>query len=106
MHVCNALEVAMPRTNQPPELMPDLTSTKQGPMRLVDLMDRLATEDAVARDFALNSGRNESDAHYRAWQWCCAVCLNNPRPELPWHAEQALQRIQQAPRDLYGFRQY
>jgi hypothetical protein len=34
------------------------------------------------------------------------VCLNNPRPELPWHAEQALQRIQLAPRDLYGFRQY
>ena len=27
-------------------------TVKQGPMRLVDLMDRLATEDNVSRDFA------------------------------------------------------
>lgn len=86
--------------------MTDLTNTKQGPMRLVDLMDRLATEDTVSCDAAALGGRHGTDAYYRAWQWCCAVCLNNPRPELPWHAEQALQRIQLAPRDLYGFRQY
>lgn len=86
--------------------MPDLTNTKQGPMRLVDLMDRLATEDTVSRDVANTWGHHSTDAYYRAWQWCVAVCLNNPRPKLPWHAKQALQRIQQAPRDLYGFRQY
>ena len=80
--------------------VPDI---KQGPMRLVDLMDRLATEDAVTRDFAAKNGRHGTDAYYRAWQWCVAVCLNNPRPELPWNAEQVMRRIQQSPRDLYGF---
>ena len=79
---------------------------KQGPMRLVDLMDRLAAEDSVSRDFAARNGRHESNAHYKAWQWCVAVALNNPRPELPWHAERAMHRIQMSPRDLYGFRQY
>ena len=83
-----------------------MSDIKQGPMRLVDLMDRLAAEDAVSRDAAALSGRHETDAYYRAWQWCVAVCLNNPRPQLPWHAKQAMLRIQQSPRDLYGFRQY
>ena len=81
-------------------------NTKQGPMRLVDLMDRLATEDRVSRDAGLKCGRHETDAYYRAWQWCTAIALNNPRPSLPWHAKQAIKRIQQEPRDLYGFRQY
>ena len=79
---------------------------KQGPMRLVDLMDRLAMEDRVSRDAATVSGRHGTDAYYRAWQWCVAVCLNNPRPELPWHSERAMHRIQTSPRDLYGFQQY
>ena len=56
-------------------------------------------------DFAAN-GRHGTDAYYRAWQWCVAVCLNNPRPELTWNAEKAMHRIQMSPRDLYGFRQY
>ena len=81
-------------------------NVKQGPMRLVDLMDRLATEDNVSRDFAAKNGRHGTDAYYRAWQWCVAVCLNNPRPELTWNAEKAMHRIQMSPRDLYGFRQY
>ena len=80
-----------------------IPDVKQGPMRLVDLMDRLATEDAVTRDFAARNGRHGTDAYYRAWQWCVAVCLNNPRPKLTWNAQQVMQRIQRKPRDLYGF---
>ena len=83
-----------------------MSTTKQGPMRLIDLMDRLATEDAVTRDAAMRWGTHETDAYYRAWQWCCSVALNNPRPDLPWHARQAMERIQQRPRDLFGFVQY
>lgn len=87
-------------------IMTTTSTNKQGPMRLVDLMDRLATEDAVTRDAAMRWGAHETDAYYRAWQWCASVALNNPRPDLPWNARQAMDRIQQRPRDLFGFVQY
>ena len=87
--------------NVPDVNVPDI---KQGPMRLVDLMDRLATEDAVTRDFAVKNGSyGFTDAYYRAWQWCCAVCLNNPRPKLDADAQERMIKIQRKPRDLYGF---
>ena len=82
-------------------------NVKQGPMRLVDLMDRLATEDAVTRDFAVKNGSyGFTDAYYRAWQWCVAVCLDNPRPKLDADAQERIIRIQRKSRDLYGFQQY
>ncbi len=67
----------------------------QGPLRAVDVLDALAWEDNLARDYAHKVGRHETDAYYRAWQWLSAVILNNPRPELPWHSQQALFRVQQ-----------
>ena len=67
----------------------------QGPLRAVDVLDSLAWEDRRARDSAHKSGRHETDAYIRAWQWLTAVMLNNPRPELPWHSKQALIKVQQ-----------
>ena len=65
-----------------------------GPMRSVDVLDLLAWEDNRSREEAMKWGRHETDAYYRAWLWLTAVVLDNPRPELPWHAEQAILRVQ------------
>ena len=65
-----------------------------GPMRAVDVLDLLAWEDNRSREEAMKCGRHETDAYYRAWLWLTAVVLDNPRPELPWHAEQAILRVQ------------
>jgi hypothetical protein len=70
------------------------TNYLQGPIRAVDVMDALAWEDGLARDRAISSGRHSTDAYYRAWLWLVAVVLDNPRPELPFHAQQALKRVQ------------
>ena len=63
-------------------------------MRAVDVLDLLAWEDNRSRQEAMKWGRHETDAYFRAWQWLAAVVLDNPRPELPWHAEQAILRVQ------------
>ena len=65
-----------------------------GPMRAVDVLDLLAWEDNRSRHEAMKWGRHETDAYFRAWKWLTAVVLDNPRPELPWHAEQAILRVQ------------
>jgi hypothetical protein len=65
-----------------------------GPMRAVDVLDLLAWEDNRSRQEAMKWGRHETDAYHRAWLWLAAVVLDNPRPELPWHAEQAILRVQ------------
>ena len=65
-----------------------------GPMRAVDVLDLLAWEDNRSREDALTYGWPETDAYFRAWKWLTAVVLDNPRPELPWHAEQAILRVQ------------
>ena len=70
------------------------TNYLQGPIRSVDVLDALVWEDNTARDRAMDAGRHETDAYYVAWKWLTAVVLNNPRPELPWHAQQALKRVQ------------
>ena len=67
----------------------------QGPFRAVDVLDILAWQDTETRDRAMTSGTHSTDAYYRAWSWLTAVALDNPRPELPWHALQALKRVQQ-----------
>ncbi len=66
----------------------------QGPIRAVDVLDALAWEDTRARDRAMESGMHPTDAYYVAWRWLTAVVLNNPCPQLPWHAKQALKRVQ------------
>jgi hypothetical protein len=66
----------------------------QGPIRAVDVLDALAWEDTAARDRAMDAGMHATDAYYVAWKWLTAVVLDNPRPELPWHAKQALKRVQ------------
>ena len=66
----------------------------QGPIRAVDVLDALAWEDRAARDRAMDAGMHATDAYYVAWKWLTAVVLNNPRPELPWHAKQALKGVQ------------
>ncbi len=68
----------------------------QGPMRNVDLLDLLAWLDMRSRDAEMKWGTPYSGAYYTAWKWLTAVVLNNPRPELPWHAEAALIRAQGA----------
>lgn len=70
------------------------TNYLQGPIRAVDVMDALVWEDELARDRAMSCGMHSTDAYYRAWSWLVAVVLNNPRPELPWNAQQALKRVQ------------
>ena len=65
-----------------------------GPMRAVDVLDLLAWEDNRSREEAMKWGRHETDAYFRAWLWLTAVVLDNPKPELPWHAEQAILRVQ------------
>ena len=65
-----------------------------GPMRAVDVLDLLAWEDNRSRHEAMKWGRHETDAYFRAWKWLTAVVLDNPRPELPCHAEQAILRVQ------------
>ena len=70
------------------------TNYLQGPIRSVDVLDALAWEDSTARDRAMNAGRHSTDAYHLAWQWLTAVVLEGPRPELPFHAEQALKRVQ------------
>lgn len=67
----------------------------QGPIRAVDVLDALVDEDRRCRDRAMDAGQWETDAYYQAWQWLVAVILDHPRPELPWHAQQALIRVQQ-----------
>ena len=66
----------------------------QGPIRSVDVLDALAWEDNTARDRAMDAGRHSTDAYYLAWKWLTAVVLDNPQPELPFHAQQALKRVQ------------
>ena len=70
------------------------TNYIQGPLRAVDVLDILAWEDTATRDRAMEQGMHSTDAYYRAWSWLTAVVLNNPRPELPWNALQALKRVQ------------
>ena len=65
-----------------------------GPMRAVDVLDLLAWEDNRSSQEAMKWGRHETDAYHRAWLWLTAVVLDNPRPELPWHAEQAILMVQ------------
>ena len=65
-----------------------------GPMRAVDVLDLLAWEDNRSREEAMKWGQHETDAYFRAWKWLTAVVLDNPRPELPWHAKQAILRVQ------------
>jgi len=65
-----------------------------GPMRAVDVLDLLAWEDNRSRGLAMKWGQHETDAYFRAWKWLTAVVLNNSRPELPWHAKQAILRVQ------------
>jgi len=66
----------------------------QGPIRSVDVLDALVWEDSKARGRAMDAGRHSTDAYYLAWKWLTAVVLNNSRPELPFHAQQALKRVQ------------
>tara|TARA_R100001129_G_scaffold129306_1_gene91212 strand:- start:755 stop:1003 length:249 start_codon:yes stop_codon:yes gene_type:complete len=65
-----------------------------GPMRAVDVLDLLAWEDNRSREEAMKWGWHETDAYFRAWKWLTAVVLDNPRPELPSHAKQAILRVQ------------
>lgn len=65
-----------------------------GPMRAVDVLDLLAWEDNRSRNEAAKWGRHSTDAYFRAWKWLTAVVLDNPRPELPFHAKQAILMVQ------------
>ena len=66
----------------------------QGPIRAVDVLDILASEDNRSREIAMRSGTKGTAAYYRAWLWLTAVVLQNPRPELDQSAFWALQRVQ------------
>lgn len=63
-------------------------------MRAVDVLDLLAWEDQRSRNYGMTFGHHGTDAYFRAWKWLTAVVLDSPRPELPFHAEQALLRVQ------------
>lgn len=65
-----------------------------GPMRAVDVLDLLAWEHNRSRGEAMKWGGHETDAYFRAWEWLATVISNKTRPELPWHAEQAILRVQ------------
>ena len=65
-----------------------------GPMRAVDVLDLLAWEDNRSRQEAMTWGQHGTDAYFRAWEWLSTVVLNKTRPELPWHAQQAILRVQ------------
>jgi len=65
-----------------------------GPMQAVDVQDLLAWEDNCSRSRAMDCGMHETDAYHRAWLWITAVILDSAKPELPWHAEQAVLRVQ------------
>lgn len=57
------------------------TETLQGPMRVEDVIDRLAAEDRRSRDDAMLWGTHSNPCYYRAWLW-----LNyktNPRFDYP-----------------------
>ncbi len=65
-----------------------------GPMQAVDVQSLLAWEDNRSRSRAMDWGRHETDAYHRAWVWLTAVILDSIKPELPWHAQQAVLRVQ------------
>ena len=49
----------------------------QGPIRLVDVMDRLAEADRRSRDYSAQFGTRCVTTHYSAWCWLAAWVLGD-----------------------------